>query len=143
MFQEWIEELAKLAVGMVVTVLFFFVLWAGINSVGSSDTSDGDSVFGDDECSITQPGEADPSPTTCSNAQVLLQGAATSFQSDDACEIDMIMIEAPGERWCLSASAAPEAVEDGELDEGDPASAVDEADEQPLNDQPADEPADG
>jgi len=109
-FQEWIEELAKLAVGLAVTVVLFAALWMGINSVGTGDDSpDGEPELAE-SCFITQPGETEPAETTCSNAQVLLEGAAESFQSDDPCPIEMIMIEAPEERWCLSASAEPEAL---------------------------------
>lgn len=105
MFQEWIEELAKLALGLFVTALVFGALWLGVASVGGSDpASDGEPDLAEG-CAITQPGETEPAPTTCSNAQVLLQGAAESFASDDPCPIEMIMIESPDERWCLSASA--------------------------------------
>lgn len=108
MFQEWIEELAKLAVGLFVTALLFGALWVGINSVGTGDDSPAGEPELAESCFITQPGETEPAPTTCSNAQVLLEGAAETFLSDEACPIEMIMIEAPDERWCLSASAEPE-----------------------------------
>lgn len=102
MLQEWFGELAKLALGLILTGILFFVLATAVLSVGRDDS---DAGLVDVHCAYTVDGERVESDS-CDVLDELLAEDRDFFEADDECpEPDgHIMVEqfVPAERvWCF------------------------------------------